>query len=224
MYEVSSKVLFGWGFRERMPDFRVPRLQLQLVELGCECKCPSSSLRVVRRGDPVVGQRVVHVIRTDLVQGRIPDGVFSGEQVGQELDRREESGEVEAGVRRSSPHFSAHRRHSCVPGEVREWQRLSTSSIYQATSRPALDFQEFTWSSHNFRLIYYRWADVQSHNSNRTRAASKHNSIQAPEAFQTWLTDPRQSVVCRLRLSQTRHAARARDSRATTRMSEPKLH
>lgn len=67
-----------------------------------------------------MGQGVVHVIRRDLVQGGIPDGVFSGEQVGQELDRREESGEVEAGVRRSPPHFSAHRRHSCVPGEVRE--------------------------------------------------------------------------------------------------------
>lgn len=32
-----------------------------------------------------MGQRVVHVVVTDLVQGRVPDSVLLGEQVGQEL-------------------------------------------------------------------------------------------------------------------------------------------
>lgn len=54
------------------------------------------SLRVVRRGDPVVGQGVVHVVRTHLVQGGIPDGVLFGEQVCKVLYRREESSENEA--------------------------------------------------------------------------------------------------------------------------------
>lgn len=42
-------------------------------------------LRVVWRGDPVVGQWIVHVLRAHLVQGRIPDGVLFREHVCQEL-------------------------------------------------------------------------------------------------------------------------------------------
>lgn len=38
-----------------------------------------------------MGQGVVHVVRTHTVQGGIPDGVLFGEQVCQELCRREES-------------------------------------------------------------------------------------------------------------------------------------
>lgn len=37
-----------------------------------------------------MGQRVVHVVRIHLVEGRVPDGVLLGEQVGQELREEEE--------------------------------------------------------------------------------------------------------------------------------------
>lgn len=43
-----------------------------------------------------MGQGVVHVLRTHLVQGAVPDGVLFGEQVRQELHRGEESSEDEA--------------------------------------------------------------------------------------------------------------------------------
>lgn len=42
-------------------------------------------LRVVWRGDPVVGQWIVHVLRAHLVQGRIPDGVLFREHICQKL-------------------------------------------------------------------------------------------------------------------------------------------
>lgn len=40
-----------------------------------------------------MGQRVVHVVGTHQVQGRVPDGVLLGEQVGQELEEEEEEDE-----------------------------------------------------------------------------------------------------------------------------------
>lgn len=48
-------------------------------------------LRVVGRGDPVVGQGVVHILRTYLVQRGIPNGVLFGEEVCEELSRREKN-------------------------------------------------------------------------------------------------------------------------------------
>lgn len=41
-----------------------------------------------------MGQGVVHILGTHLVQGGIPDGVLFGEQVCQELHRGEESDET----------------------------------------------------------------------------------------------------------------------------------
>lgn len=37
-----------------------------------------------------MGQRIIHVLRTHLVQGRIPDGVLLGEHVGKELFKNKE--------------------------------------------------------------------------------------------------------------------------------------
>ena len=45
-----------------------------------------------------MGQGVVHIVRTHLVQGGVPDGVLFREQVRQELYRREESSENGAEV------------------------------------------------------------------------------------------------------------------------------
>lgn len=77
------------------------------------------SLRVVWRGDPVVGQGVIHIVWTHLVQGGIPDGVLFGEQVCQELCRREESNENEAEVKL----FHTCRLIWCVSGKS-EWHTI----------------------------------------------------------------------------------------------------
>lgn len=48
------------------------------------------SLRVVRGGDPVVGQGIVHVLWTHHVQLRVPDAVLFGKQEGEKLLRKKQ--------------------------------------------------------------------------------------------------------------------------------------
>lgn len=67
-----------------MPSFSIPRTRLQLIEEK-RSTTAQLSLRVVRTGDPIVRQGVVHLFRTHFVQGRIPDGVLFGEEVCEEL-------------------------------------------------------------------------------------------------------------------------------------------
>lgn len=54
------------------------------------CVC-DVSLRVMWGGNPVVRQRVVHVLRMHVVQCGIPDGVLLGEQVREELREDEKT-------------------------------------------------------------------------------------------------------------------------------------
>lgn len=42
-----------------------------------------------------MGQWVVHIVGTHIVEGEIPDGVLFGEQVRQELHRRHERHDIE---------------------------------------------------------------------------------------------------------------------------------
>lgn len=58
-------------------------------------------LRVVRRVDPVVRQRVVHVQWTYLRELLIPDRVFFGEEKTEELQRKIKRGGRTEGKRKS---------------------------------------------------------------------------------------------------------------------------
>lgn len=141
-FTVSSNSLFGSRFSKM--DNRL-ECSKELIATGWAWQKLDimtrmvQPLRVVWRGDPVVGQGVGHILGAHLVKGRIPDGVLLWEQVCQELCR-EKSNETEDEVKQK---VDVSRLNCCV-SVGRPFYTTAIYTISQFSNIPKRIFCRFS--------------------------------------------------------------------------------